>query len=142
MLLTMITVFLLYQEKASEKTLFVRKLLPVNCLISFLSSFISIPISGLHLPSNYRLFLPFSYPLGVSYSVALEAIYPPYITWYMWLFLPRIFYPSPEFHFTLQLERAQVVLPETFFFFVFLLINTIVSISVLILLKRVRQTKI
>jgi hypothetical protein len=54
----------------------------------------------------------------------------------VWLFFPRDFYPSPEFHFTLQLERFQFLLIETFFFFVFLLINTIVLISVIIFLKR------
>lgn len=136
MLFAMITGLLLDREEVSKKTLFFRKLFPVNCVISFLSAFISIPIPGLHLPSNYRFFLPFSFPLGLSCSTSPLAIYPPYITWYVWLFCPRDFCPSPEFHFILQLERVQFFLIETFFFFLFLLINTIVLLNVLILLKR------
>jgi len=142
MLLSIIIGVLLYREESSIKTLFFRKLFPVNCVISFLSSFISIPISGLHLPLNYRFCLPFSFPLGLSCSTSPLAIYPPYITWYVWLFFPRDFYPSPELQFTLQLERFQVLLIKTFFFFVFLLINTIVLLSVLIFLKRSKQANI
>lgn len=132
----MLTAFLLSREEAAKTRVLIRKLLLVNEVISFLSSFLSISSSP-----NYRLFLPFSYPLGLSYSVAPEAIYPPYITWYVWLFLPRDFYPSPTFQFTLQLERVEVLLIKTFFFFVFLAINTIVSVSVLLLVKRAKDAK-
>lgn len=137
----MLTAVLFSREEAAKTRILIRKLLLVNEVISFLSSFVSIPIFRLHLPPNYSLFLPCSYPLGLSYSVSPELIYPRSITWYVWLFLPRDFYPSPAFQFTLKLERAEVLLIETFFFFVFLVINTIVSVSVLLLLRRSKEAK-
>ena len=131
MILKSVVGLLLYREVSSNKTILLRKLFLTNIAISFLSTFISIPITGYW--SNYWLFLPFSYPLGLSYSVAPEAVYPPHITWYVWLF-----FPSLEYHFDLQLDGFQFFLVQTSFFFLFLGINAITLVTILILRRKRR----
>ena len=94
------------------------KLILIDLIISFVSISVPITISGYH--TNYHLFLPLSYPLGLSYSIAPEAVYPPQITWYLWLL-----FPSLEYALDLQLTHFQFFFFQTSFFSIFLVINTI-----------------